>query len=79
MQAVEVRAESMKAMIPEETLEIARQALKVRVERMEAMETMETMKPMQAMRNDRTKEAQEIREDRPPSDEERDGAECKYQ
>lgn len=79
MQAVEVRAERMKAMIPEETIETARQALKVRVERMEAMETMETMKPMQAMRNDRTKEAQEIREDRPPSDEERDGAECKYQ
>ena len=88
MQAVEVRAERMKAMIPEETIETARQALKVRVERMKAMETMNTMntksnettmKPMQAMQNDRTKEAQEIREDCPPSDEEHDGRECKYQ
>ena len=86
MQAVEVRAERMKAMIPEETTETARQALKVRVERLKARDAlraeMKTKSKGEARRERwkaRTKEAQEIREVCSPSDEEHDGEECKYQ
>jgi hypothetical protein len=84
MQAVEVRAERMKAMLPEETTETARQALLERWKARDALKAMEmkTKSKGEARRERwkaRTKEAQEIREDCPPSDEEHNGEECKYQ